>query len=248
MTEIPYLPPSPVGFPDPHQAVDDPEGLLAAGGDLTVDWLVEAYSRGIFPWFDDDAGPILWWSPAERAVLQPGTMRVTRSLAKRIRNAGFEMTVDHAFAEVIDGCRAPRDGQPGTWITQDMCDAYIALHAAGFAHSLETWLEGELVGGLYGVSLGRMFFGESMFSRANDASKVAFFYLDRLASAWSFDLIDCQMRNPHLSTLGVSTITRDDFLAKLRENDLSQTRIGNWSTFVDLATLNPYAGHERPSQ
>lgn len=225
-------------FPPLERALKEPNGLLAVGGELTPEWLVTAYRHGIFPWFDDDDGPILWWSPDPRTVLYPQQLRVTRSLAKRIRNGGFEFSFDCAFADVIEACAAPRlgaDGRlSGTWITRRMINAYCDLHALGLAHSVEVWLhddtgERRLVGGLYGVSLGRMFFGESMFSRERDASKVAFFHLCQRAIAWEFTLIDCQVRNPHLTTLGVVDIRRETFARMVEENAHQPTRQGSWT-------------------
>ncbi len=168
-------------FPDPETALKEPSGLLAAGGSLTLEWLLTAYVNGIFPWFNDDDGPILWWSPDPRGVLVPDELRVSRSLRKRLRHGGFRLTADTCFDEVIENCSRPRQfgGEivSGTWITPRMRNAYRALHTAGYAHSIETWLDNELVGGLYGVSTGRLFFGESMFTRVSDASKVALFGL-----------------------------------------------------------------------
>ncbi len=228
MDPIPWLSPNVVGFPSPEQALDDPDGLLAAGGALSPPWLLEAYSRGIFPWFDNDQDHILWWSPAQRAVLKPGTMKVSKSLAKRIRNAGFEVRWDTRFEGVIDACRGPRSGSTGTWITPAMRAAYVELHHQGYAHSVETFLHGTLVGGLYGLSLGKMFFGESMFSTVSDASKVAFYHLQHRLHDWAFTLIDCQMENPHLHSLGVELIPRAEFLALLANNPLRDTHTGNW--------------------
>ena len=225
---IPLLAPFPVGFPSPANALDQPDGLLAAGGSLNREWLLEAYARGIFPWFDAEDEHIFWWSPSSRAVLQPGEMRVTKSLRKRIRNGGFTVTVDQAFKAVVEGCQAPRGMESGTWITDEMSAAYVQLHEQGFAHSFETRLEGELVGGLYGVSLGRLFFGESMFSVVPDASKIAFYGLQALLQQWSFALIDCQIMNPHLASLGVASIPRSEFLKVLEDNPLNSTRVGDW--------------------
>jgi leucyl/phenylalanyl-tRNA--protein transferase len=238
---IPLLPPSPVGFPSPTQALEQPDGLLAAGGLLSRDWLLEAYARGIFPWFDAEDEHIFWWSPSSRAVIQPGQMRVTKSLRKRIRNSGFTVTVDQAFESVVEGCQAPRGMASGTWITEEMSAAYVQLHQQGFAHSFETWLEGELVGGLYGVSLGRLFFGESMFSTLPDASKIAFFGLQTLLQDWSFTLIDCQIMNPHLESLGVASIPRSDFLNVLEDNPLHLTRVGRWHLEDGADNLLNYA-------
>ena len=229
MTGIPLLHPDRIDFPDPMLAMDEPDGLLAAGGDLTTDWLLTAYSMGIFPWYNDDNESILWWSPAERAVLVPGELKVSRSLAKRIKNAGFEVSMDQEFGRVVQLCSAPRRDSSGTWITPNMSLAYNQLHQSGFAHSVEVYLDDKLVGGLYGVSLGRMFFGESMFSTVADASKVALYHLQQQLCTWGFELIDCQLENPHLTRLGVTCIPRDEFLQRLSQNDMQHTRTGSWS-------------------
>ena len=203
-------------FPDVDQAVTDPNGLLAAGGDLSVHRLVAAYQRGIFPWFSEGQ-PILWWSPDPRMVLLPAEFKTSRSLAKTIRAGKFQITADTAFRQVVRGCQAPRDGQPGTWITPSIADAYYALHQAGIAHSVEAWHEGELVGVLYGVALGRAFFGESMFARAANASKVAFAALVRQLEHWQFGIIDCQMSTRHLASFGAREIARGEFTRRLSE-------------------------------
>jgi leucyl/phenylalanyl-tRNA--protein transferase len=221
-------------FPPVERALEDPNGLLAVGGDLSPEWLLSAYRHGIFPWFDDDDGPTLWWSPDPRTVLFPAEVRVTRSLAKRLRNGGFTITFDRAFEAVIAGCAAPRRGAEGTWITPRMIDAYTELHELGLAHSVETWLEDDtggrrLAGGLYGVSLGRMFFGESMFARAPDASKVAFVHLCRVLEALEFTLIDCQVGNPHLDSLGAVTMERAEFIRLVERNAHEPTLQGSWS-------------------
>jgi leucyl/phenylalanyl-tRNA--protein transferase len=203
-------------FPPVETALADPNGLLAMGGDLSVERLLDAYRHGIFPWFNPGE-PILWWSPDPRMVLVPDEVRVTRSLAKRIRNAGFEVRLDTAFADVMRGCAEPREGAGGTWISPAMVAAYTRLHQAGYAHSVETWREGKLAGGLYGVAIGRMFYGESMFSREPDASKVALVRLARQLQQWGFGLIDCQMETPHLASLGARTMPRAAFTARLSE-------------------------------
>jgi len=228
MSAVTWLPVQPVGFPDPREALEEPDGLLAAGGALDRDWLLEAYSHGIFPWFDSDDQPILWWSPSRRAVLEPGAMRVPRSLKKTIRHAGYSVSWDTDFAAVIRACGGARRNASGTWITPHMRAAYEDLHRSGYAHSVEVWHDAELVGGLYGVSLGRMFFGESMFSHASDASKVAFFNLQDRLHAWQFELIDCQIMNPHLASLGVSEVSRSHFLRLLDRLDPNETRCGLW--------------------
>jgi len=203
-------------FPPLDAALSEPAGLLAAGADLSPGRLVDAYSRGIFPWFNP-GDPILWWSPDPRMVLLPSELHVRRSLRKRLRQPGHEVRVDTAFREVIDACGAPRNGQPGTWITPPMKDAYCALHEMGVAHSVETWIDGRLAGGLYGIALGRMFFGESMFTRSPDASKIAFVHLVHQLERWAFGLIDCQMRTDHLASFGAREIPRADFAARLAE-------------------------------
>ena len=203
-------------FPEVERALAEPNGLLAAGADLSPPRLLDAYRNGIFPWFADDQ-PILWWSPDPRMVLFPAELKVSRSLARTMRNARFEVRADTAFDEVVEGCRQPRRREFGTWITDAMADAYAALHRAGFAHSVETWLDGELVGGLYGVALGRAFFGESMFTRVSDASKVALVALARQLEHWGFGVIDCQMNTAHLASFGAREIPRAEFTRRLRE-------------------------------
>ncbi|HET7370457.1 MAG TPA: leucyl/phenylalanyl-tRNA--protein transferase [Gammaproteobacteria bacterium] len=196
----------PDAFPPVERALADPNGLLAAGGDLSIPRLLGAYRRGIFPWYE--AGqPILWWSPDPRMVLYPGELHVSRSLRKTLRRNTFEVAIDRAFADVLDGCAAPRDAY-GTWLTAEMKQAYLRLHQAGFAHSFEAWRYGRLVGGLYGIELGRVFFGESMFSRESDASKVALACLCQR----DYDLIDCQVESPHLRRMGARLMPRRQFL------------------------------------
>jgi len=213
---LPWLPDRPVSFPPVTSALRDPDGLLAAGGALTPDWLLAAYRRGIFPWFSDDQ-PVLWWSPDPRMVLFPDVIRVRRSLAKRLRNGGFRVTANTAFERVVAACAAPRDGQPGTWITAEMQAAYTRLHRRGAAHSVEVWRADELAGGLYGVAMGPVFFGESMFSRQTDASKVALVHLARAMEAGGGRLIDCQMHTGHLASLGARDIARSEFIGYLEQ-------------------------------
>jgi leucyl/phenylalanyl-tRNA--protein transferase len=208
--------PDPSCFPPVETALADPNGLLAMGGDLSMERLLDAYRHGIFPWFNPGE-PILWWSPDPRMVLVPGEVRITRSLAKRIRNGGFGVRVDTAFADVMRACGEPRDGAFGTWISPVMIAAYTRLFDAGYAHSIETWRDGRLVGGLYGVAIGRMFYGESMFSREPDASKVALVRLAQQLQRWGFGLIDCQMETPHLASMGARTLPRAAFTARLAE-------------------------------
>lgn len=205
-------------FPPVTEALDEPAGLLAAGGCLSPDWLIAAYMRGIFPWYS--AGqPILWWSPDPRMVLFPQALHVPHSLLRVMRKQHYEIRIDTAFAAVMQACGAPRAGQDGSWISAEMIAAYSALHRLGLAHSIETWLDGELVGGLYGVALGRIFYGESMFARVSDASKIAFVHLVRQLQRWQFELIDCQMNTAHLARFGAVEITRAGFV-RLLENGL----------------------------
>jgi len=203
-------------FPPVERALRRPDGLLAAGGDLSAERLLHAYRRGIFPWFSEGE-PILWWSPDPRTVLIPAELKVGRSLAKTLRKEAFEVRADSAFEEVIEACSAPRPGQHGTWITGAMKAAYTRLHSLDVAHSVETWCEGELIGGLYGVALGRVFYGESMFSRASDASKIALVHLVRQLEQWEFGLIDCQMRTPLLSGFGARDMARGQFTRRVAE-------------------------------
>jgi leucyl/phenylalanyl-tRNA--protein transferase len=216
-----------LAFPPPEEA--EPNGLLAVGGDLAPERLLLAYAMGIFPWYTEDR-PILWFSPDPRGVLTADTLVVHRSLARRLRSEVYTATLDSRFGDVIRACaEAPRDGQKGTWITPDMIRAYELLHEMGFAHSVESWKDGELVGGLYGVSLGSAFFGESMFSCDTDASKVALVHLVRQLDRWGFDIVDCQVRNDHLASLGAEEWPRERFLARLALCLQSPTRRGKWS-------------------
>ncbi len=201
-------------FPPLEQALDEPAGLLAAGGDLSSERLLAAYRRGIFPWYSPGQ-PVLWWSPDPRTVLFPAEFRRHRSLDKTIRNKGLSISINERLEEVIDACAAPRARSPGTWITGEMRAAYVQLHRLGFVHSIEVMHGGQLVGGLYGVRLGGVFFGESMFSRARDGSKVALAHLVSLAGRNGIALIDCQMPSAHLSSLGARAIPRGQFQALL---------------------------------
>lgn len=223
------LEPGDYGFPDPTRTPLDDDGLLAVGGDLQPARLLAAYANGIFPWFNSDQENILWWCPDPRGVLRPKDFSPKRSLRKILKNKDFEYRFDTDFDAVISACaEAPRANQRGTWITNNMQIAYSTLHKLGFAHSVEVWQQGTLVGGLYGVSLGQMFFGESMFSQVSNASKCAFAVLCDQLSTWNFKLLDCQMMNPHLESLGVQEMARDEFLRSLQTNDLSTTRRGLW--------------------
>ena len=219
MKTITWLSPQdePEWFPPLERALDEPAGLLAAGGDLSTARLLAAYKRGIFPWYSPGQ-PVLWWSPDPRAVLYPEEFRCTRSLAKRVRNGGFACAIDRDFRGVIEACAAPREQSLGTWITPEMLAAYVELHRRGYAHSVETYQGSRLVGGLYGVRLGGVFFGESMFSRERDASKVALARLVDTCIAASIVIIDCQMASTHLESLGSRRIPRTRFQALLREH------------------------------
>jgi len=202
-------------FPPLTAALQDPNGLIAIGGDLTVPRLLAAYQHGIFPWFSDGE-PIMWWSPDPRMVLYPAELKIARSLAKTLKNGRFEVRFNTDFRAVISACsNTQRADQPGTWITASIIDAYCALHAAGYALSAETWLDGELVGGCYGVKIGQMFYGESMFHTVSDASKVAFVSLVQKLAVSGVGMIDCQMKTNHLASLGAKEISRDDFIRQL---------------------------------
>ena len=201
-------------FPPVERALKNPNGLLAAGADLSVGRLLDAYRRGVFPWYSSGQPP-LWWSPDPRMVLFCAELKVPRSLAKSIRNKGYEVRVDTAFPEVLKGCSEPRRDEPGTWLGPDMRVAYARLHSEGYAHSFETWRGDDLLGGLYGVAVGRMFYGESMFSKATDASKVALVQLVEFLKARGFPLIDCQMHTPLLESLGAREIPRREFMRAL---------------------------------
>lgn len=207
-------------FPPLTSALTHPNGLLAAGADLSLERLLAAYRQGIFPWYSRDE-PILWWSPDPRMVLIPSELKVSRSLAKTLRNRGHEIRFDSAFAAVIDGCASRGanhgSGAIGTWITDEMRAAYLRLHELGYAHSAETWIDGELAGGLYGVAIGRMFYGESMFTRVRDASKIAMVHLVRRLQRRGYGMIDCQMHTAHLASLGARAIPRSEFSLRLQE-------------------------------
>jgi len=219
-------------FPPVSRALRSPNGLLAAGGELSSARLLEAYRHGIFPWFNPGE-PILWWSPDPRMVLVPGEFNISRSLAKVLRNSIYVVRFDTAFEEVMRACAAPRDGHQGTWIGEDMIEAYCALHQLGYAHSVEVLIKGKLAGGLYGVAIGRMFYGESMFSLASNASKIALAHLARQLERWQFGMIDCQMNTPHLASLGAREIPRSEFIARLQEL-IHCAPMNNWQFDTDL--------------
>jgi leucyl/phenylalanyl-tRNA--protein transferase len=221
-------------FPSVTAALADPNGLLAAGGELSSTRLIDAYRHGIFPWFNPGQ-PILWWSPDPRMVLFPSELKISRSLVKVLRNRDYQVRADTGFRAVMQACAEPRPEQDGTWISDEMIAAYCALHEQGFAHSVETWIDGELAGGLYGVALGRMFYGESMFTRAADASKIALVHLARQLARWQFGMIDCQMYTPHLASLGARAISRADFVHKLAQLVNYPDASGRWKLDHDLA-------------
>ena len=217
---------APAALPPTSRALREPNGLLAVGGSLTPEWLIHAYRHGVFPWYSAEQ-PILWWAPDPRAVLLPSEFRRSRSLARSIRQRGYETRIDTAFEAVIEACAGPRHGMAGTWITREMHAAYATLHRRGLAHSYETWHGDRLVGGLYGVGLGRVFFGESMFSRETDASKVALARLVAECLRHGVPLIDCQMPSPHLTSLGSRNLPRPEFeawLARLVDGDAPMWR------------------------
>ena len=220
-------------FPPVEHALRDPNGLLAAGADLSPERLLDAYRRGIFPWFGDD-DPLLWWSPDPRMVLFMKELHVARSLRRVLKSGKFTVTLDRAFRDVMEGCAAPRSDADGTWITADMLDAYSDLAERGYAHSVETWADGRLVGGLYGVAIGRMFYGESMFSRQSDASKVALVTLVRQLEHWGFEMLDCQMSTPHLASLGAREVARAEFLVRMRDLLQRPAIPAPWNLDTDL--------------
>ncbi len=213
---LPWLSSTGESFPDISLAMADPNGLLAAGGDLSPKRLMEAYSRGIFPWFEEGQ-PVLWWSPDPRMVLFPEDLRVSKSLQKILNKPLYTVTLDEAFAEVITCCAQPRRGSPDTWITDEMQTAYMQLFDEGHAHSVEVWRDGDLVGGLYGVALGQLFFGESMFSFESNTSKIALVNLVKQLQEWNYKLIDCQISSEHLESLGAIEISREKFRQQLHE-------------------------------
>jgi len=219
-------------FPDP--AFADPDGLLAVGGDLSTERLVSAYAHGIFPWFSPTT-PILWWSPDPRPIIEPGRIHIARSLRKVLRQGCYNITLDKAFEEVIAACaKTSRPQGEGTWLVSEMIEAYMDLHEAGLAHSVEAWHGGRLVGGLYGVSLGRAFFGESMFFHEPNASKVAFVILNQLLMLWEFHFIDCQQSTPHMLKFGALEVDRQEFLKRLRLAIQYPTRQGKWEMPQDF--------------
>ena len=228
-------------FPPPHLA--EKEGLLAVGGDLSEERLLLAYRMGIFPWYSDEE-PVLWWSPDPRLVLYPKEIKVSKTLNKIIKKDKFDITVDQAFAEVISECAKIRaENNEGTWIVEDMIKAYCGLYESGYAHSVEAWHKGELAGGLYGVSLGKSFFGESMFTKISNASNVAFVKLVEHLTALSFDMIDCQIRTEHMIRFGARDIPRDLFLQQLKKSLDVPTIKGKWSFEIKEISHRPAQPH-----
>lgn len=229
-----------VSFPPPDLALDEPNGLLAFGGDLSVERLLRAYENGIFPWFSEGE-PLLWWSPDPRGILYLDNYQVSKSFRKFLKKHPYTVTKDKAFAEVIKSCAAmPRDDK-GTWITEDMQQAYVRLHHAGFAHSIEVWDGRELVGGLYGIGIGNVFCGESMFHKRSNASKLAFYHLVQYMKHFGCRFIDCQMQTDHLSTLGAESISRKDFLSQLKQELNRDYPKGLWRSDLDIGTNQPEA-------
>lgn len=210
MISVPWLSPYNYQFPATEYALDDPNGLLAVGGDLSPERILAAYRQGIFPWFNP-GDPILWWSPNPRTVIYPNQLHISKSLSKILRKGFYRVSFDYCFEDVMRACAAPRAYADGTWISEEIITGYTALHRQGFAHSVEVWQENQLVGGLYGIALGKVFFGESMFSRADNASKFGFAHLVRQLCQWDFQLIDCQVANDHLFSLGAVEIPREEF-------------------------------------
>jgi leucyl/phenylalanyl-tRNA--protein transferase len=224
-------------FPATERALSYPNGLLAVGGDLSVDRLLQAYSRGIFPWYEEPQ-PILWWSPDPRSVLFPDELRISRSLRKCLRQDRFQITADRVFHRVLSGCAAPRARERGTWITNSMARAYMGLHRSGYAHSIEVWGENErLVGGLYGVALGGVFFGESMFSREADASKAALVALVYQLRHCGLQVIDCQIESAHLNSMGARNITRLDFEQFLTQTVPEPETVEPWQLEISSGAL-----------
>ncbi|MCI0668021.1 MAG: leucyl/phenylalanyl-tRNA--protein transferase [Methylococcaceae bacterium] len=216
-------------FPDPESALIEPDGLLAVGGCLSPRRLINAYRKGIFPWFNH-GDPILWWCPDPRLVLTPSEIRISRSLRKILRKKEYAVTFDQAFHEVIKACAAPRSETPGTWITEPMIRAYLQLHKLGFAHSAEAWYRNRLAGGLYGVAIGRAFFGESMFYRRSNASKAAFAVLAGKLARWNYAIIDCQVRTEHLASFGGREIPRKQFVESIAGYCEESVAVDAWTS------------------
>lgn len=233
---IPWLADNSLEFPPLRQALEEPDGLLAAGGDLSSARLLAAYRQGIFPWYNPGE-PILWWSPDPRCVLLPDSLHLSRSLRKRLRRNDYQVTLDQAFESVVRACAAPRQKQAGTWISDDILTAYLNLHHQGVAHSIEIWMDGELAGGLYGLAIGSVFFGESMFSRQRDASKIGFAWCVSQLKHWGYRLIDCQVYSDHLASLGAVEIPRSEF-ARWLEHLCDQPLEHDWTFSISRDILD----------
>jgi len=235
MSKLPWLSATERHFPPVNRGLRDPDGLLAVGGDLRPERLVKAYEQGIFPWFQEP--PILWWSPSTRMVLHPEELHVSRSMRKLLRSGHYHVTLDTAFAKVIAHCAQIREVYPGTWITPEMQTSYCQLHALSVAHSVEVWQEGELVGGLYGIAMGQLFFGESMFSLRSNASKTALVWLTRQLQAWHFQIIDCQVPSEHLYSLGAREMPRGEFQTYLQHFRDAPGKRGPWQMEISVDDL-----------
>ncbi len=219
----------PEAFPDPNLALKEPNGLLAIGGDLSVKRLIAAYQQGIFPWYSEGQ-PMTWFSPDPRAILYPDGIKISRSLEKTLKHDQFQITFDRAFNEVIHACAEPRQDETGTWITTEMIAAYCRLHEQSIAHSVEVWSKGQLVGGLYGLAMGKVFFGESMFTKMPNASKVALVHCAKQLQTWHFLFIDCQLPNPHLLSMGALCIPRQKYLQLLQKALQSPCESHDWNS------------------
>lgn len=235
MSRLPWLSATDLRFPDVERALRDPDGLLAVGGDLRPERLMKAYAQGIFPWYQEP--PILWWSPSARMVLHPEELHISRSMRKLLRQGHYRVTLDTAFAQVIAQCAATRDVWPGTWITDQMQQAYCTLHEREIAHSVEVWHGEVLAGGLYGIAMGELFFGESMFSLQPNASKTALIWLTRQLQAWQFKLIDCQVPSEHLRSLGAREMSRSEFQQYLQHFRDAPGRPGRWQREISADAL-----------
>ncbi len=230
MSQVPWLDES-LQFPPVSTACEEPDGLLAAGGDLSPERIITAYKQGIFPWYEEDQ-PILWWSPNPRTVIIPSEIHISKSMRKTLKNTAYTVTFNQDFHQVIQACKAPRGDSDETWITDDMIDAYCALHDLGYAHSVEVWCENKLVGGLYGLALGSVFFGESMFSRESNASKIGFITLTKHLQKLDFTLIDCQVASDHLFTLGAKELPRETFIETITEAITKVPSISLWHAAI----------------
>lgn len=229
MPTIPWLDTDKLDFPSVENALEDPNGLLAVGGDLSKERILAAYRRGIFPWYEESQ-PILWWSPQPRTILYPEQIYVNRSLRKALRRGDYSVSFDMAFNAVLDGCAALSPKRPGTWITDDMRAAYLSLHNDGWAHSVEVWRDDTLIGGLYGMGIGKLFFGESMFSREANASKIALVHLCGQLQEWGYPLIDCQVGNDYLDSMGAQEINRDKFRQYLDQySNIAARPVDKWA-------------------